>query len=406
MCLKLPVLLVLMCISLMAVGGGVSLYCKVSDDIPERCTVGQYYLQCSMMDLGTAYWGKMHLRNSSETSTQDFTQLDELLKEKSSVSFSDIYDRLKEGDIDGACRVIGQALADSFVYELRTSRVLALQIIAVIVLGSTFAQLSGSMGTYVHENGFMVTYMVLIALLLGDFVVVQDVVTTTIGDVTDFMRAFYPMYASSILYVSGPESARCSQAILILIIYVCQNGIIRFILPFIKCSGLIALVNNLNKEDNFSRLAGLMKKLAGWGLGCMFAVVTGISIVKNMLAPSIDRVSRNGILKAIGRMSGMSSVSAVLSVMISTGEFIKNCMGVACTVAIVILAAFPMVKILVIVLTLRCIAALVQPVGDSRYAEGVSIMASTAELMLRACGISVMMFVISIALMTMSIGGQ
>ena len=30
-------------------------------------------------------------------------------------------------------------------------------------------------------------------------------------------------------------------------------------------------------------------------------------------------------------------------------------------------------------------------------------MASTAELMLRACGISVMMFVISIALMTMNI---
>lgn len=330
-------------------------------------------------------------------------QLDELISEKTSVKFSEIYELLRTGDIDGACRRVGRALADSIAYEVRTSRVLALQIIAVIVLGSTFAQVSGNIGEYVMENGFMVTYMVLVSLLLGDFVIVQNVVTDTIGDVTEFMRAFYPIYASQILYVSGPESAMYSQSVLILVIYICQTGIIGFILPLIKCSGIVALVNNLNKEDNFSRLAGLMKKLASWGLGTMFAVVTGINVVKSMIAPSIDRVSRNGILRAIGKMSGMSSVSAVLSVMISTGEFIKNCMGMACTVIIVILAAVPMIKILIIVFTLRCIASVVQPVGDSRYSEGVGIMAATAELMLKACGISVMMFVISIALMTMSI---
>lgn len=341
--------------------------------------------------------------NVGDQNEGDFDQLDEIIGARTSVSFSDIYSALSRGDLDSACRSIGKALADSFVYELRSSRVLAIQMIAVIVLGSTFAQVSGNIGEYVMENGFMVTYMVLVSLLLGDFVVVQNVVIDTIGDVTEFMRAFYPMYASQILYVSGPESAVYSQSVIILVIYICQTGIISFIFPLIKCSGLIALVNNLNKEDNFSRLAELMKKTAGWGLGTMFAVVTGINVVKSMIAPSIDRVSRNGIIRTIGKMSGMSSVSAVFSVMISTGEFIKNCMGMACTVIIVILAAVPMIKILVIVFTLRCISAIVQPVGDSRYAEGVGIMASTAELMLRACGISVMMFVISIAIMTMNI---
>lgn len=378
---------------------------------------GRYFFRCgvrmalliymvSVFALLPEYQVSADMRTAEYESDPDsdwIDQLDELISEKTSVKFSEIYELLRTGDIDGACRRVGRALADSIAYEVRTSRVLALQIIAVIVLGSTFAQVSGNIGEYVMENGFMVTYMVLVSLLLGDFVIVQNVVTDTIGDVTEFMRAFYPMYASQILYVSGPESAMYSQSVLILVIYICQTGIIGFILPLIKCSGIVALVNNLNKEDNFSRLAGLMKKLASWGLGTMFAVVTGINVVKSMIAPSIDRVSRNGILRAIGKMSGMSSVSAVLSVMISTGEFIKNCMGMACTVIIVILAAVPMIKILIIVFTLRCIAAVVQPVGDSRYSEGVGIMAATAELMLKACGISVMMFVISIALMTMSI---
>ena len=122
-----------------------------------------------------------------------------------------------------------------------------------------------------------------------------------------------------------------------------------------------------------------------------------------MIAPSIDKVSRNGVLRTLGKLSGMSSVSAVLGVIVSTGQFIKNCMGMACTVVIVILAAVPMIKILVIVFTLRCIAALIQPIGDKRYADGVGVMASSIEMMLWACGISAMMFVISIALMTMSI---
>ena len=333
----------------------------------------------------------------------EFDELDRLLSSKTTVTFSEIYNAMRNGQVDEAMENALRAFTDSVIYELRTSRVIALQILAVIILGSTFAQLSGNMGEYVMENGFMVTYMVIVSLLLGDFLVVQSIVTDTVGNVTDFMKAFYPMYASSILYVQGPESAGYSQSIIVLVIYMCQNGIIKIILPLIKCSGLISLVNNLNREDYFSRLANLMKSIAKWGLGTMFVVVTGINVVKSMIAPAMDKVSRNGVLRMLGKLSGMSSVSAVLGVIVSTGQFIKNCMGMACTVVVVILAAVQMIKILVIVFTLRCIAALVQPIGDKRYAEGVGVMASSIEMMLWACGISAMMFVISIALMTMSI---
>ena len=317
--------------------------------------------------------------------------LNEITKDKSDVTFYDIYESLKSGDVDSTIDMALKVFSDSVIYEVRTSRGLALQIIAVIVLGSTFAQLAGNMGEYVSAHGFMVTYMVLLSLLLGDFVLVQSIVQDTIGDVTEFMKAFYPMYASSVLYVSGPESAGYSQSVIILVIYICQNVIIRFILPLIKCGGLIALINNLGSEDYFSRMAGLMKSLAVWGMRTMFAVVTGINVVKSMIAPSMDRLSR------------MSTVSAVISVMVSTGEFIRNCMGMACTIMIVILAAVPMIKIIVIMFILRFIAAVVQPVGDKRYAEAAGIMAETVELMLRACGISVMMFIISIALMSVNI---
>ena len=102
--------------------------------------------------------------------------LNEITKDKSDVTFYDIYESLKSGDVDSTIDMALKVFSDSVIYEVRTSRGLALQIIAVIVLGSTFAQLAGNMGEYVSAHGFMVTYMVLLSLLLGDFVLVQSIV--------------------------------------------------------------------------------------------------------------------------------------------------------------------------------------------------------------------------------------
>lgn len=201
-------------------------------------------------DTDIKYCPEFYAENEKENTTEsdsdinsdifedDFVigSLNEITKDKSDVTFYDIYESLKSGDVDSTIDMALKVLSDSVIYEVRTSRGLALQIIAVIVLGSTFAQLAGNMGEYVSAHGFMVTYMVLLSLLLGDFVLVQSIVQDTIGDVTEFMKAFYPMYASSVLYVSGPESAGYSQSVIILVIYICQNVIIRFILPLIKCS--------------------------------------------------------------------------------------------------------------------------------------------------------------------------
>lgn len=215
----------------------------------------------------------------------------------------------------------------------------------------------------------MVTYMVLLSLLLGDFV-------PSAVHRAGHHRRCHGVHESVLSHVClvCVICERSGECRIFTVGHnpgdiLCQNVIIRFILPLIKCGGLIALINNLGSEDYFSRMAGLMKSLAVWGMRTMFAVVTGINVVKSMIAPSMDRLSRNGILRTLGKGAGMSTVSAVISVMVSTGEFIRNCMGMACTIMIVILAAVPMIKIIVIMFILRFIAAVVQPVGDKRYAE-------------------------------------
>jgi stage III sporulation protein AE len=338
---------------------------------------------------------------TSEDSTEytiDFPIDDSL--ERDEYGFSEVYEYLKKGEMDEAFQLAFSAFLDSIWGEIADSKNLAVQIIALIILGNIFTHVTASPGDFVVQKGFLVTYMILTGLLLSIMAVVQVVAEDTVENIIEFMKAFYPMYASSLLYVQGTASAAGAQSVIVLIIYVCQNLVMLFIIPMIKCAGIVSLVNNMNNEDYFSKMSELMKSIAMWIMKTLFAVVTGINVVKSIISPSMDKVSRNGVLKTIGKISGMGSVGSVLEVILSAGEFMKNCMGMAATVTLVVISAVPLVKMFVVMILLKAIAALVQPMGERRYAAGVSSMAETVELMLKATGISVMMFVLSVAIMS------
>lgn len=332
-----------------------------------------------------------------------FEEIDNVLEEKTDISFMDIYELISAGEVDEAIEMALSMLSDRLIYELKESRALAVSIISVICLGSLLTHMASGTSAFVSSHSFMVIYLVLATLLLTELVVVVDIVSETIEEITRLMEAFYPLYASMVMYVSGAKSAAYSSTTILLANYICQNIIGRLLLPFVKCSGILYIINNLNKEDYFSKLAELARSVAVWGLRIIFVSITGVNIVKTMITPSLDRITRSGALRIVGRLPGMGGISSVVGVMLSTGEFMKNCMGAACTIVIIVMAILPMAKIMIIMLTLKCIAALIQPVGDPRFAKGVTAVANTVELCMKVCSVCVLMFVISIAIMTLGI---
>ena len=52
---------------------------------------------------------------------------------------------------------------------------------------------------FVSSHSFMVIYLVLATLLLTELVVVVDIVSETIEEITRLMEAFYPLYASMVM---------------------------------------------------------------------------------------------------------------------------------------------------------------------------------------------------------------
>ncbi len=373
------------------------------------CTVSLFSGPMHPVQINRSYayaYGQMEAASTEtadddeEAYAEEFEALDSIVKRKGDISYTDVYHAVKTGDFEKLISDIGQILYNRIWYEIGESKKLFIQMLAVIMMGTVFTNMSGRLGNYAGGNGFFVTYMMLASLLLSCFYLTSNIGISLISQITEFMMAFIPAYSMAAAYSNGQETAMFSRDIILIVVFLCENVLIGIVFPIIKCSGVCGLVNKMNTEDYFSRFVELMRSISGWIMKTMFAAIMGINVVKGMIAPSLDKLGRNGAIKVIGSMFGGATVQTVASVLMSSGMLIKNCIGIAGAVILLVLALIPAAKIFIVLMGLKIIAALVEPMGDKRFSEGVSSMAGTIELMFKASGMAILMFIVSITAMT------
>lgn len=55
----------------------------------------------------------------------------------------------------------------------------------------------------------------------------------------------------------------------------------------------------------------------------MFAVVTGMNVIKGVIVPSVDKLERNAVLKAFGMLPGGNTVKNVSDILLGSGMVLK-----------------------------------------------------------------------------------
>jgi stage III sporulation protein AE len=317
------------------------------------------------------------------------------------LSFSDIYSYIISGDMDGLFAYMGAYITDNLFSELKNNKAYIIQLMAVIILGSIFSGSFGKGNSMTESNIFFLTYIIIVSLLLGIFTLAHDVAVQAVTHMSELMLVFIPAYSMAVGYTQGGTTAEFVYEMIIFIIYLCENIICNVIFPLSKCVGIIGVVNKINSEDYFSKMVGLIRNIVSWIIKTMLAVVTGMNVIKGLITPAIDRINRQTVIKIMTSLPGGSTAQTVSDILLSSGILIKNAIGIAGAVVILFASVIPVIKIWCIYISLRLVSALVQPVGDKRYSEAINIMAQAVALILKGCGTAVLMFIISIMLMSM-----
>lgn len=322
------------------------------------------------------------------------------------VGFSELVRSVEQGKFGDVVKKMGQMLWAGIIDELAENKALMIQLISITLLGSIFVNISGSFGNgFVGENGFYVTYLIMTSLMLSSFSLALDMVCASLERVLMLIRIVVPVYALAMSYVGHSATSAGMYEIILIGVWLVQVLILRFVIPMIKFYVIVSLVNNLNKEDSFSKLCQLIRNLVSWMLKTIIVFIAGLNLIKSLIEPQIDAIGRNTMNRVISSIPGGGIMSVLTGTFLGAGLVIKNCIGIAGILFIALFVLIPVIKAFLLMIMVRLTGAIIQPVGEQRYVDGVEALSGGMSLLLQTIGSSVVLFMLTIAIMAYASNG-
>ena len=149
-----------------------------------------------------------------------------------------------------------------------------------------------------------------------------------------------------------------------------------------------------------------MEQLINWGMKTLLGLVLGIQLLQSLVLPYVDSLKNGTLQKLVGLIPGVGqgAVSAV-QLLFGTGVLIKNSVGAAAVIVLAVMAAVPVVKLLVLMLLYQCAAAVLEPVCDKRVLACVTAAAKGHKALLRIVLAAVLIFAATIAIVCAGTNG-
>ena len=194
-----------------------------------------------------------------------------------------------EGDNKSVLSALLATISSVFFGELSQNKGLLLELVGIVLIGSIFVNLSNSFaGGFISENGFYITYMLMTSLLLTSFSMAYSITLAALDKVLVAVRLLVPAFLLVLQFIGLATTAGGTYNLVLVGIWLIQAVIIRLVLPLIEFYVIVALVNNLQKEDSFSKLCELVQSLIKWILRTIIVVVIGLNVIKGLLEPQMD----------------------------------------------------------------------------------------------------------------------
>lgn len=320
------------------------------------------------------------------------------------ISFEEVLSELITGNWSGLGKTFLGYLSDRIFYEFRYNRENLVYMLMVALTAAVFTNFSSAFqNRQVSEISFYVLYMLLITLCLTAFRVAAQGLEENLDALVDFMRVLCPSYFLAVAFASGSVTSLFFYNVILVLIYVVELVLVRFLLPVINVYIMIQVLGNLTGEDFLSEFAQLLQKLVSWILKSLLAGVVGINVVQGLLAPAIDSLRKSALTRTAEALPWIgNAVGGAAEIVLGTAVLIKNGIGMAGAVIAVLICAVPVIQMLILAFLYKLAAALVQPVSDKRITGCISSVSEGYELLLKVVFTAGVFFLLTIAIVAAS----
>lgn len=321
---------------------------------------------------------------------------------QNNLSLDQLLTQLLQGDMLGALSGLFTGVFKDFTGQLSGMRNVFIWLLVLGIVSSLMTHFVEIFDKHqVADVSFYFMYLLFTVVILRCFFLAGETATDALNNVVLFIRLMIPAYLISVGLSTGPVTAGASTQLMLLVIYGVQSVLVQGIVPLIYSMCMLVVINGIWVEEKLTLIIDLLEKGIGWVLKGAIGVVTGLSIFQALITPVVDSVKTSALQRIVSAIPGVGNAAdGVVELVLGSAMMIKNSIGVLLLLLFLVMCAAPLLKIAVIAGVLKCAAAFMGIVSDKRITSCANRTGDAGILLFRTTGTAMLLFLISIAVIT------
>jgi stage III sporulation protein AE len=250
----------------------------------------------------------------------------------------------------------------------------------------------------VSKVAYALVYMVLIIIALNSFHVAIQYTNNAIHSMTNFILALIPLLLALMASSGGLASAAFFHPVIIFLMNTSGLLIQNVVLPLLFLSALLNIVSTLTDQYKVTQLAGLLRNISIGLLASFLTIFLGVISVQGASAAVTDGITirtakfiTGNFIPVLGRM-----FTDATDTVISASILLKNTVGVIGVAILLLIAAFPAIKVLSLAFIYKFAASILQPLGGGPVIACLDIISKSVIYIFAALAIVSLMFFLSL----------
>ncbi|WP_141431701.1 stage III sporulation protein AE [Bacillus sp. 03113] len=250
----------------------------------------------------------------------------------------------------------------------------------------------------VSKVAYFIVFMVLIIIALNSFHVAVTYSNDAISTMIAFILALIPLLLALIASSGGLISAAFFHPIILFLMNTSGLMIQYIILPLLFLAVVLSIVSTLSEQYKVTQLANLIRNWSIGLLGLFITVFLGVISVQGASTAVADGIAvrtakfiTGNFIPVIGRM-----FTDATDTVITASVLLKNTVGIAGVAILLMIVAFPAIKILMIAFIYKFAAAILQPLGGGPVIDCLDIISKSVIYVFAALAIVSFMFFLCI----------
>lgn len=266
-----------------------------------------------------------------------------------------------------------------FVRELGGVLRLFAELLLLAVFGLLLAGFAGGEVAKLAETA---VGLAAAGLAVRAFMLAGGAAGEAVGVMSDFVYALLPVLLTLLAAMGGGSTVALFNPALLAMVSAALHILRAFVLPLLYVSGALTVGGRLSGGLKLSGLAKLSRDLAMGVFGVMLTVFSGLLGLLGLSSAALSGLGYRAVKSAgsafipvVGR-----TLADALDSVLGTALLLKNIIGVAGIIIVLLICILPGLKILLMYAAFRLAGALAEPLGNSSLSGLLNDMAAVVVL--------------------------